>query len=65
MASKINLLTKYLVINKFILYTINVRQNKGVKTMKFILECQNMACREYGETVSKIIDKMYAIEDSI
>ena len=33
--------------------------------MKFILECQNMACREYGETVSKIIDKMYAIEDSI
>ena len=33
--------------------------------MKYIFESDNLACREYGQTVGDIISKMYAIEDSI
>lgn len=33
--------------------------------MKYILESENISCREYGETASKIVEKMYAIEDSL
>lgn len=32
--------------------------------MKYILECNNLICREYGETVGNILSKMYAIEDN-
>ena len=33
--------------------------------MKYILECNNLICREYGETVGNILSKMYAIEDNL
>ena len=33
--------------------------------MKYIFESDNLACREYGQTVGDIMSKMYAIEDSI
>lgn len=33
--------------------------------MKYILECQNITCREYGKVTGKIVEKMYAIEDNL
>ena len=33
--------------------------------MKYIFECNNLICREYGENVGNILSKMYAIEDNL
>ena len=33
--------------------------------MKYILESDNSACREYGQTAGDILAKMYAIEDNL
>ena len=33
--------------------------------MKYIFECNNLICREYGENVGHILSKMYAIEDNL
>jgi hypothetical protein len=54
----------YLVISKIHAIMV-IYKTKGVKTMKYVLESNNLACREYGETVGNILNKMYAIEDSL
>ena len=33
--------------------------------MKYIFECNNIACREYGQTAGDILSKMYTIEDNL
>lgn len=33
--------------------------------MKYILESNNIVCREYGETAGDILRKMYAIDDNL
>lgn len=33
--------------------------------MKYIIENNNLLCREHGTTISEIMEKMYAIEDNI
>lgn len=33
--------------------------------MKYIIENNNLLCREYGTTISEIMEKMYAIEDNL
>lgn len=32
--------------------------------MEYIFECNNLICREHGEVISSIMDKMYAIDDN-
>lgn len=33
--------------------------------MKYVIETNNLLCREHGEIVSEIMEKMYALEDNI
>ena len=33
--------------------------------MKYVIESNNLLCREHGEVVSEIMEKMYAIEDNL
>ena len=33
--------------------------------MKYVIETNNLLCREHNEIVSEIMEKMYALEDNI
>ena len=33
--------------------------------MKYVIETNNLLCREHGKVISEIMEKMYAIEDNI
>ena len=33
--------------------------------MKYVIESNNTLCREYGTTISEIMEKMYVLEDNI